>query len=200
MFDSILEKIQAVKKQFDTDDVPEPFRELTLTPEDYMTLRREIPQSSLDAKQHPLTNQIGPVMGMPIKIQKPVEPSPDELLPDQEEMDKLASALTEAVLQLRAGDMAGARKTLNDADRLCDVRIHTTTFPPADHYLDALRYGTGMAELKAPGSVPDWPRTAMEIRHRQEIAERQMRIMQDEILANLNNTTPSTYIEKDPGA
>ncbi len=58
---------------------------------------------------------------------------PDNLLPepskpDQEKMDKLASILTEAVLQLRAGDMDGARKTLMGADYQCGIRIQTQPY------------------------------------------------------------------------
>ncbi len=126
----------------------------------------------------------------------PNNPLPEPFKPDQEEMDKLASTLTEAVLQLRAGDMDGARKTLMDADYQCGMRIHTQ-IPPTDYYLDAVRYEMGVAELKTP-IIPEWTMSATEMKHRQQIAKRQMRMIQEEMLDNLNNTI--SPIIKDPGA
>ncbi len=124
------------------------------------------------------------------------KPLPEPSKPDQEEMDKLASALTEAVLQLRAGDMDGARKTLMGADYQCGIRIHTQ-IPPTDHYLDALRYGTGVTKYEYQ---PDSPHgnTATEVLYRQQIAERQMRAIRKDMVNNLNNTV--LPIIKDPGA
>ena len=111
---------------------------------------------------------------------------------DQEEMDKLASALTEAVLQLRAGDMNGARKTLADADYLCGIRIHDQ-IKPSDHYLDAMLYGMGIAQL-------DQAMSATEILHRQQLAEHKLRAVQEAVLNNPNNTILSIMKDPDAGA
>ncbi len=126
MTSQILEKIEQIKAELERNDVPAPFRELTLSPQDYMRLRREVGDMPSGAVNHnPLTGQVDSVLGMPVKVQKPgLEP----FKPDQEEMDKLASVLTEAVLQLRAGDMDGARKTLMGADYQCGIRIQTQPY------------------------------------------------------------------------
>ncbi len=127
----------------------------------------------------------------------PNNPLPEPFKPDQKEMDKLASALTEAVLQLRAGDMDGARKTLSDADRLCGVRLSAGTIRPPGYFLDAVRYEVGMSKQYMTPQ-PDRAMTATEIQQRQRIAELQLRSLQNEMVENMNTTL--SHIIKDPGA
>jgi len=125
----LLDAILEMREAMDRNNVPERERAIRLSHMDYNLLRSALSGYAAQANLGSVSSNgvMGSIHGLPVHVEPAAPLRPVPLA--QEEMDELASVLTETVLLLRAGDERGAMTKLASVDGMCDVDVVTRSYP-----------------------------------------------------------------------